>query len=316
MKIFVLYDKSGIHSGRELGKYLIKNMYGKATVHRGRPKRLLELLKRGNKYDYIINVGWYKEFPTGGATVLNTPTRIATSSNKRAARKKFVEAEVPAPKLWLSSDKIREIDLPVIARTTHHTKGKGLWYCKTLQDVRRAMNQGATHALKFIPNTREFRVHVMAGNPDSADESLRVIKLSEKNPGPGTNVNSIVKNHESGWVFGYPSDPKDPVLPKIREVAKKAISSFGLHWGAVDIMVSRDTGEPYVLEINSTPCLTDDHANTLEKYAEGISYLVGLKQRELKKTQKPKEVVKPATKANTKKVLQSHLKTFFKRNNL
>lgn len=286
MKIFVLYDKSGIHSGRVLGSYLIKHLANKATVHKGRPVRLAQLLKAKVSYDYIINVGWYQEFDSGGATVLNVTQAISLSSNKRKARIKFKENNIQAPKLWLHPGEITPKDLPIIARTTHHTKGRGLWFCKSMAELNKSTAAGATHYLKFIPNTREFRVHAIAPeiNLDGVVASdYRVIKLSEKIPRPEGENSDIVKNHDSGWIFSYPKDRHDPILTKVREISKDVLATFKLHWGAVDIMVSKDTGEIFVLEINSTPCLTDDQANTLEKYAYGMCVLLGLADKPIRK---------------------------------
>lgn len=315
MKIFVLYDKSGIHSGRTLGSKLASSLWRKATVHKGRPRRLELLLKRGNRYDYIVNVGWYKDFRTGGATVLNAPRAIAHSSNKKQARSKFKADGIPAPELWANPRSLKARDLPVIARTTHHAKGRGLWHCRTLADVSRAARQGATHFLKLIPNTREFRVHVMAPTPKVKGldvEDYRVIKLSEKVPNPKASSNGVVKNHDNGWVFSYPKDRRDPVLPKLREAAKKAIATFDLHWGAVDVMISKDTGEPFVLEINSSPCLTDNQSNTLDKYVEALCQMVALKEmppaKKKKVITKGYAPVKRAVKKKTSPKLSSFLR--------
>lgn len=301
MKLFVLYDKSGIHSGRVLGSYLIRHQPGGVRVQKGRPQRLALLLKRGHQFDYIINVGWFRQFNAGKATILNLPEAISLSSNKRKARTHFKAEGIPAPKLWLTKNNITARCLPVIARTTHHTKGKGLWFCTTMRELDVAAARGATHYLKFIPNTREFRVHVMA--PKTAIGGLeakdyRVVKLSEKLPNPRAKANEIVKSHERGWIFGYPKDKKDPVLSKVRNVGKETLASFGLHWGAVDIMVSRDTGEIHVLEINSTPCLTDDSANTLEKYSKGMCFMLGLEQPPPKKESPPTPAYVPACARN------------------
>lgn len=305
MKIFVLYDRSGIHSGRVLGRHLIQRLAGKATVRRGRPSRLIELQEAGKTFDYIINVGWYKRFDPKGAVVLNVPEAIRLSSNKRNARVRFRSKNVPAPQLWLKYDAVWKKDLPVIARTTHHTKGRGLWFCQTQREVDVAHEAGATHYLKFVPNIREFRVHAMAPKPElgRVDESAyRVIKVSEKLPRGSASREDVVKNHENGWFFGYPANKKDPVLGRVRSVAKKAIKTFGLHWGAVDIMVSRDTGELYVLEINSTPCLTDDQANTLERYSNSLCILLGLEPLPVKK-KRPN--LQPLPIKRTKKVVKS-----------
>jgi len=316
VKVFILYDHSGIHSGRLLGKRLIQRLAGKASVKRGRPRRLAELQRAGERFDYIVNVGWYRGFDPKGAVVLNAPEAIRISSNKRSARVKLRSKGVPAPKLWLQHKNIWGKDLPVIARTTHHTKGNGLWFCQTPREVDDAHTAGATHYLKFIPNAREFRVHVMAPTPELgkvSEADYRVIKVSEKLPRGKASREDVVKNHDSGWFFGYPANKKDPVLVKVRAVAKKAIKTFGLHWGAVDIMISRDTGEIYVLEINSTPCLTDDQANTLERYANGLCVLLGLAPLPAKK----ERATAPSVKTHTKdKKAGGRLKALLERRRL
>lgn len=318
MKIYVLYDKSGIHSGRVLGQHLIRRLTGKASVSRGRPKHLEKLHRKGARFDYIVNVGWYKGFDPKGAVVLNVPESIRTSSNKRNARIRFKSKAISAPKLWLKKENIQQVDLPVIARKTHHSKGRGLWFCKTIGDLCKAADGGATHFLKYIPNVREFRVHVMAPKAELGkvtEEDYRVIKVSEKLPRGKAKRTDIVKNHGNGWYFGYPDNKKDPALKKVRDVARKAIKAFGLHWGAVDVMISRDTGSPYVLEINSTPCLTDDQANTLEKYSNAICVLLGLEPLPLKKRAPAKIPAKPPKIKKIKKEMKrdEQLKKLLKR---
>jgi len=282
MKLFILYAKNGLQSGRVLGNNLAR-VFSSAghLILKGREERLYKLYREGKKFDHIINVGWYKPINANDSNILNIPEAVARSSNKRGARIRFKQLGIPAPQLWLRASNVSKHDLPVIARTTHHMRGRGLWYCKTLQELNRATSRGATHFLKFIRNTREFRVHVMAPNPQLGGleaKDYRVIKISEKLPGDGVQHSAIVKNHDSGWFFGYPKDHKDPVLPSLRQVGKQTIAEFGLHWGAVDIMVPPE-GSPLVLEINSTPCLTDEHATTLERYTKAIGQMLGLEEQ-------------------------------------
>jgi hypothetical protein len=271
----------------------------------------------GQKYDYIINVGWAGKVVSGGAKVINAPGAISRSSNKRNARIKMKNSGISSPELWLNWQDIPDGGFPVVARTTHHSKGRGFWFCKTKNESRLAAEstvkrtkkrirtkkgnlvwrfretptEGASHFLKFIKNTREFRVHVMA--PDVNLEGLEtedylILKLSEKIKAEAGATSNIIKNHDNGWIFSYPKNKEEPVLDKIRGIAKKALATFGLHWGAVDIMLSEDSGEVYVLEINSTPCLTDDQANTIDKYLNGVGIMLGT----TKKPKKDKMAVK------------------------
>jgi hypothetical protein len=91
-------------------------------------------------------------------------------------------------------------------------------------------------------------------------------------------------------------------MSSIRDVARETVAKFGLHWGAVDIILSNYSGKPYVLEINSAPCLTDDKSDTIDKYVEMASGLVGL-TGPLERTKKPVPIVIDK-KAQVKALLQ------------
>lgn len=313
MNIFVLYDKSGLYSGRVLGTRLYDKLREKAQVSRGRPEQLARLQRQGTKVDYVVNVGTFRPISAPGAVVLNNPDAIALSSNKRQARIKMRDAGVPAPQLWTAAGEVQATDLPVVGRTTHHTKGRGFWLCKTLREVKAAAAAGATHFLKFIPDTREFRVHVMApaNPPPTEPDDYCVIKLSEKTPAPGGATNKIVKSHDNGWVFSYPEDHGSKLFSQVRTIAKQALAAFGLHWGAVDIVVpGQGAGDPLVLEINSTPCLTDDQANTLQKYVEGILPLVQQAPPRARKRAAAPRTAPPAAAAAKKRVLKNLLSRY------
>jgi carbamoylphosphate synthase large subunit len=207
---------------------------------------------------------------------------VRTSSNKRRARQSFEELGVPAPKLFLKGSSIGKEDLPVVGRTSYHSKGRGFWFCKTLAEVRAAVKAGATHFLEFIPRTREYRVHTFVKaraleKEERAPEDFVSVKISEKVwQGGGTpDVDEPQKNHEFGWTFLGPQNRREEELDVVRNVAKQAISALGMDFGAVDVMYRIRNKRPYVLEVNSTPSLSDDNADTCERYATRILKTLG-----------------------------------------
>lgn len=304
MNIFVLYNKSGLFSGRVLGESLRKALNGTCSIYQGKPPLLKKLQEQGKKFDYVINVGWFKEIDAPGAVILNDPRKIARSSNKKAARVFFQKKDIRAPKLWLDPTEIPASEFPVVGRTTHHSKGRGFYLCKNNAEAveasrtrrvirkkriltkkgnrvwrdRPVVLEGASHFLKFIKNTREFRVHAMAPKSDLkglVSEDYLVLKLSEKTSNE-ENASGVIKNHDNGWVFGYPEDAKEDIFSDIRQLGRETVAELGLHWGAVDIIMSKEDNSLYVLEVNSTPCLTDENSNTLEKYTQAFKILLGL----------------------------------------
>lgn len=242
-------------------------------------------LMLGDCPDVIVNMGTIGAIPHQyKGVVLNKPAAISHSSNKRRARQTFEQEGIPAPKLWTAGAIPRDV-YPLVGRTTKHSKGKGFWFCRNHIEAERANRAGATHFIKFIENTREFRVHIVSHKLQERTEAdYASIKMSEKvfegiHQGQKTDV---MKNRDNGWVFKHPSEISGELLANLRAVAKKSVAKFDLEWGAVDIMVDKDTDELYVLEINSSPRLTDAQANTVDKYADWVLHLAGIKQKEIK----------------------------------
>jgi len=274
--LYILYKNTGVYSGRALRKELEKLYEG--PVRGGFPGRFQSLLRKGQKPELVVNLGTTEEFAYKGST-LNTQEMVRAASNKRRARIIFQEAEIPAPTLFLRARDIPKGDLPVIGRTSYHHKGRGFWFCKTARDLSRAVDAGATHFLEFIPKTREYRVHTfikarhleIPPKERTADHYIS-IKVSEKvwqgetQPDP----NEPQKNHEFGWTFLGQQNRRGEELDVVRYAAKQAIAALGMDFGAVDVMYKLRTKQPFVLEVNSTPSLSDDNANTCEVYAKRI----------------------------------------------
>lgn len=285
--LYVLYKNSGVHSGRALRR-MLEGLYGEKVLG-GYPKRLSLLQKRGIQPKIVVNLGVTDDSLKFTGRVLNTQDMVRLASNKRKARQIFDSADVPAPKLFSSVNGITEADLPVVGRTSYHQKGEGFWFCKTLNDVRNAVKAGATHFLEFVPSTREYRVHTFISGKhlntplaERKPEHYVSTKISEKVwQGQGSpNPEEPQKNHEFGWSFLGPQDRRAEELDVVRHAAKQAIAALGIDFGAVDVMYRIRTKCPYVLEVNSTPSLADDAANTCEVYAKRILKTIGGKGEE------------------------------------
>ncbi len=275
--LFVLYQNSGCHSGRALRKMLAQS--SKEEVSGGFPSRFRKTLKKGVAPRVVINLGTTDDYSFDGP-MLNCQDMVRSASNKRQARRTFAEKGVPAPALYLGPADIPKDAYPVIGRTSYHSKGKGFWFCQNAAAAKKASSAGATHFLKFIPKTREYRVHTFIKpqhqslSPDKREEKHYVsIKISEKGwQGEGQpDPNEPQKNHTFGWTFMGPQNRCEEELNVVRHVAKAAIAALGMDFGAVDVMFHLHSKRPYVLEVNSTPSLADENADTCERYAQRLS---------------------------------------------
>lgn len=280
--IFVLYKNSGCHSGRALRRAL-SSLHPKEVVKGGYPKRFEGIIKKEGMPRVVVNLGTTDGTSYTG-NILNTPDMVRTCSNKKQARRIFSENNVPAPKLFMQITEVSEGELPVIGRTSYHSKGSGFWFCKTMNAVRRAQESGATHFMRFITNTREYRVHTFLkrkyweDRPETLTHEHYVsTKISEKVwTGDGApSASEPQKNHIFGWTFLGPQDRREEELDVVRHAAKLAIASLGMDFGAVDVMYRIRTKLPYVLEVNSTPSLADENSDTCERYAKRILKTLG-----------------------------------------
>lgn len=199
-------------------------------------------------------------YPRGGN--INLDGAVKRASNKRVALEVMQEAGVPTPTLYLTSPNtptgaLVDVDtggyvipsFPVIGRPDHHKSGSGFYFCRTLKGIARAKRKGATHFIEFIPEAREFRVHIVNG---------KSIKIAEKIGGGNR------KNFKHGAYFAYPDfDHKK----SLRRIAKQAVMSLGLDFGAVDILYKDENY--FVLEVNSAPSLTSA-SDTLDRYVRAF----------------------------------------------
>lgn len=216
---------------------------------RSRPSALaLQAALQEEGYDGpAINFGY-----GGEEDALNSPRAIINTTNKRIMRQLFANNDVPAPHFY-SGAPSENITFPVVGRPDRHREGRGFWLCNSMSEMEQAIRgtrkkAAATHFMEFIDIEREFRVHVVAG---------KSIKISEKSE-PG--------NHRNGIYFRYPSEFNHKKT--LRKVAVQAVEALGLHFGAVDIGWSDN--QPYVFEVNTAPCLTDETSDTLDKYTKAI----------------------------------------------
>lgn len=270
MRVFVLYGRKSSPSAKAL--HLSLKEGSDYTFIRGTTAS--KFLGKYD-YDYVINVGNSVPYRFKKTTkIINNPRKIAVSANKKLARIRFQTKKVPAPKLWLKVESIPKNEYPVVGRTTYHMKAKGFWFCKNRSEALLAKKQGATHFMKFVKNTREFRAHVFSTKmyPGGCVDYI-VAKLVEKRS-VGQAKSSVIKNHDNGYKFLQPDKRFPVVLNKVREVARKAIYEFGLHYGGVDVMYSKDTKRVYVLEINTSPSLTDETSNTLSVYTDKLLSMI------------------------------------------
>lgn len=196
---------------------------------------------------------------------LNGTEAVAMAINKRRAFGAMQATGVSIPPYWVNRSEVPR-NVVVIARTIlTGSQGEGIVVVRP-ED---ALPEAPLYT-RYIPKTHEYRVHVFNGS---------CICIQEKRKREGfeqTNNQKLIRNHDNGWNFvvediRYPNENTKQAC--ITE-AINAVRSLGLSFGAVDLVIARDGGEAYVLEVNTAPAVTSP--TVLAAYREAIeSYITG-----------------------------------------
>lgn len=215
------------------------------------------------KHNFIIRWGSTARIPLKPGRIINKLANVALTADKLQASRTLANAGVTTPEIFTTAQANElkgYIKLPALGRRIHHTQGRDIILCLQAIDVRRAINRGESdYFIIYIPTKREFRIHVF---------NNKIIRVNQKLLRDGGIWVPFIRNFENGYVFGL---PKKPLLPDQEQLAIKAVSTLGLDFGAVDLVVS-DDDKSYVLEVNTAPALID---NGLEIYEAEFRKILG-----------------------------------------
>jgi glutathione synthase/RimK-type ligase-like ATP-grasp enzyme len=232
--MFVLYHKSTSVTGRAIAKALgIK--YGREN------KTRTPMIRWGSAIEHPAE------------TLLNSRQAILRASDKLTALKLMQDAGVSVPS-FLPGGTHRRQEGVWLGRRRHGSQGRDI------RVIERGELSGSELYTRYVPNTREYRVHVFRGE---------VIRVQGKyHDHPEQQTNRYIKNHAQGYRFRAP----DRKLNTERtSQAIRAVECLGLDFGAVDLLIGEDR-RTYVLEVNTAPsCSPLTAAKYVAKFAEVLN---------------------------------------------
>lgn len=170
---------------------------------------------------------------------INKSEAIKRASSKIATFRRLSDADVPIPRWTTSREEATRWEATVFGRTSEGFAGRGI-------EVYEPGTRIGSHALytEFIPNEREYRLHVVGGVVVSVQR-----KYLER---PHLVGRGYLKNVAHGYVF---KTPEKDLNQSRKDAAIKAVEALGLDFGAVDMIVDAE-GKEYVLEVNTAPSLS------------------------------------------------------------
>lgn len=207
--------------------------------------------------DTVINWGLSNiQRSLNNCRILNRPEAIQKSVNKLTAFQFMEEGDVDVPDFSTDMEQARariRDGKKVVCRTKLSAYGgAGIVIAETEEQL-----VEAPLYVRYIPKDQEYRVHVMNG------QVFFVQRKARKTDVPDDQVNWQVRNLAGGFIY---ANQNVETTQAVRDNAIRAVSSLGLDFGAVDILVT-PKGRPYALEVNTACGLA---GTTLDKYVEAF----------------------------------------------
>jgi predicted ATP-grasp superfamily ATP-dependent carboligase len=244
----LLYAPYTRPTGRTVGKALGLSFGTLAFFHRKRRHITRIALRWGG-----VDGEQYEDRRT-----LNKAGAIRGASSKGHSLRRFSEAGVSVPRFSTSPHEASGWGTVVFGRTNQGFGGQGI----TVYQPGAVLGRHELYT-EFIPNEREYRLHVCGGVVISVQRKyLERAHLDD---------HGYIKNHQHGYVF---QTPQKELNKSRQEAAIAAVEALGLDFGAVDLVVDRDNKE-YVLEVNTAPALSplrlQHYTEALRKVLRGIN---------------------------------------------
>ncbi len=192
--------------------------------------------------------------------------------DKILSKKKFIEAGVPTPRSEMvdcaDGLKIPEMDLPYVVKPPREGSSVGVHICRTLDEAKSAMED----AMKFSNDVlveqfvegKELTVGVLDG------EVLPVVHIAPRSGFYNMNNKYPWMSGDGGTDYYCPADLSPELTKIVQDAALAAHKSLGIEvYSRVDVLLDED-GNPYVLEANTIPGMTE--SSLLPKSAKVAGY--------------------------------------------
>jgi len=202
----------------------------------------------------------------------------AIAIDKLATKRMWLQEGIPTPRYRVLTSGSREelnaaadeLGLPLIAKPPHEGSTIGISKATGYSDMAGAYALAAQYdrvvlAEQFISG-RELTCAVLGRGPSA--EALPLIEIRA----PGANYDYHNKYFSDETQYLCPAPVDDALAAEIRRLCLRAYEVLGARgWGRVDVMLS-DRGEPFLLELNTSPGMTGHSLVPMAARAVGMSY--------------------------------------------
>jgi D-alanine-D-alanine ligase len=206
--------------------------------------------------------------------------------DKVLAKHLMLEAGVPTPEFFAFSETAFEdlaaaetlpaieerLAFPIVVKPAAGGSALGVKFARTAADVPGALVAAFSYDSKVVlerfVHGRELAVSVLDG--PEGPEALPVVEAIARDE----DFYDFEARYEIGRTeFRCPAEIPDETAARVQEAAVATYRLLGCrHFGRVDVMLDDESGEPYVLEANAIPGLTETSLLPLAAEAAGLGF--------------------------------------------
>jgi ribosomal protein S6--L-glutamate ligase len=256
-KCVVVDTSQGEIEKTESGSFYIRNK-GSKNKYEIEPKSSI-ILARRSSINSTAAVKFFEKLESLGFVSVNSLKSVLLCEDKLDTVQKLQEKKISTPKTSLiSSEEDIESSVsriggkyPVIVKLLSGTKGIGVFQADSQESLLSTLQT----IWKLSPDTE-----LIVQEKIEADHDLRIHVLGTKNERTGTDYTVIAamkrikieKDFRTNVSLGGRAEAIE-ISPEIEHLAIEAAKATGCSWCGVDIIIEKDTGLPYVLEVNASP---------------------------------------------------------------
>ena len=197
-----------------------------------------------------------------------------TAFDKIESKKKFEAAGVTTPR-WqiIGSNERPTLPLPFVVKAPRQGSTVGIYIIKSADQLENGLAEARKFDRRllveeFVPG-RELTVGILG------DQALPIIEIIPKSGFYDFTNKYPFLNPQAGGGAEHvcPAQLDEKKTAQIQELALRAFRALGLQvYGRIDVILS-DSGEPFVLEVNTIPGMTEASLLPEAAAAAGISYV-------------------------------------------
>lgn len=252
-------DAHGIDAGKDVLQVLARGQYARVFI---------ALHGRWGEDGVIQGALEVLGIPYTGSGVLGS----ALGMDKLRCKQLWAGCDIPTPEFAVYRDApglaaiAQRLGYPLFVKPAHEGSSIGIGKAANLDELQRACSEAARYDHTVLIERCIVGPELTAGI--LGEQELPLIRLET----PRTFYDYEAKYLLDSTSYHCPSGLSAEQERQVQALARRAFTSVGCHgWGRVDFMLDA-TGNPYVLEVNTVPGMTDHSLVPMAARHAGLSF--------------------------------------------